>query len=73
MLSNFEIRMKSPTEWDVVVDGKKLDNVRSVQLRLEEECVPIMLVTLYGGKATITGKAQTCVCHDDDIPVLHYT
>ena len=58
MLSSFEIIMTSPTTWDIIVDGKKLDGVRALTLDLEAGCVPTLRLDMYAGEGEANGKAE---------------
>ena len=58
MLSSFEIIMTSPTTWDIIVDGKKLDGVRALTLDLEAGCVPTLRLDMYAGEGEVNGKAE---------------
>ncbi len=58
MLSKFEIIMTSPTTWDIIMDGKKLDGVRALTLDLEVGCVPTLRLDMFAGEGEARGKAK---------------
>lgn len=58
MLNKFEIIMTSPTTWDIIVDGKKLDGVRALTLDLEVGCVPTLRLDMLAGEGEAHGKAE---------------
>lgn len=58
MLSSIYIKMTSPTTWDIIVDGQKLEGVRAATLDLEVGCVPTLRLDMMVRDGDVDGKAE---------------
>lgn len=57
MMSSFEIRMTSPTTWEIIVDGKRLEGVRAATLDVEVNCIPTLRLEMLVKEGEASGKA----------------
>lgn len=57
-LSKLKVIQTSPTTWDVFLDEKKLDSVRSLLVNIRAGCIPVAFMEVMLDKSDIETLAK---------------